>query len=99
MRLFQCFYHLALATVSCFTDFRNRMLAADTVQEYRLRGPVITFNSLCLIAGFAILGFANQVTVRYIGTFLATGAYISNWAALSGYLANNITGCMMLYLQ
>ena len=60
--------------------------------EYRLRAPVITFNSLCLIVGFAMLGFANQVTVRYVGTFLATGAYISNWAALNCYQANNITG-------
>ena len=60
--------------------------------KYRLRGPVITFNSLCLIAGFAMLGFADQVTVRYIGTYLATGAYISNWTALNSYQANNITG-------
>lgn len=60
--------------------------------KYRLRGPVITFNSLCLIAGFAMLGFADQVTVRYIGTFLATGAYISNWTALNSYQATNITG-------
>ena len=36
--------------------------------KYRLRGPVITFNSLCLIAGFGMLGFADQVTVRYVGT-------------------------------
>ena len=39
-----------------------------------------------------MLGFADQVTVRYVGTFLATGAYISNWAALNSYQANNITG-------
>lgn len=60
--------------------------------KYRLRGPVITFNSLCLIAGFGMLGFADQVTVRYVGTYLATGAYISNWAALNSYQASNITG-------
>ncbi|KAL8700335.1 MAG: hypothetical protein Q9201_005505 [Fulgogasparrea decipioides] len=60
--------------------------------KYRLRGPVITFNSLCLIAGFVMLGFADQVTVRYIGTYLATGAYVSNWAALNSYQASNITG-------
>lgn len=60
--------------------------------KYRLRGPVITFNSLCLIAGFIMLGFADQVTVRYIGVYLATGAYVSNWAALNGYQASNITG-------
>lgn len=39
-----------------------------------------------------MLGFADQVTVRYIGCYLATGAYISNWAALNSYQANNITG-------
>ena len=39
-----------------------------------------------------MLGFSSQVTVRYIGVFLATGAYISNWAALNSYQANNITG-------
>ena len=33
-----------------------------------------------------------QVTVRYIGTFLATGAYVSNWAALSAFMANNVVG-------
>ena len=39
-----------------------------------------------------MLGFSSQVTVRYIGTYLATGAYISNWAALNSYQASNITG-------
>jgi hypothetical protein len=39
-----------------------------------------------------MLGFPSQATVRYLGTYLATGAYISNWAALNAYQANNITG-------
>lgn len=60
--------------------------------RYRLRGPVIVFNSICLIIGFCMLGFVDQVTVRYIGTFLATGAYVSNWSALTTYYANNIAG-------
>jgi len=64
----------------------------DATAEYRLRGPVIVFNALCLIAGFTMLGFTNQVTVRYIGVYLATGAYVSNWAALNAYQANNIVG-------
>ena len=58
----------------------------------RTRGPLITFNSLCLIAGFLMLGLPSQVAVRYIGTFLATGAYVSNWAALNAFMANNIVG-------
>jgi len=60
--------------------------------KFRIRGPIIIFNAVCLIIGFCMLGFSRQVTVRYIGTFLATGAYVSNWAALSTYQANNITG-------
>lgn len=60
--------------------------------RYAIRGPVITFNCLCLIVGFCMLGFTDQVAVRYIGTFLATGAYVSNWAALSAYYQGNIAG-------
>lgn len=44
------------------------------------------------MVGIALLGFSNQVTVRYVGVYLATGAYVSNWAALNTYQANNITG-------
>ena len=60
--------------------------------RFNLRGPIITFNCICLIVGFCMLGFTNQVTVRYIGTYLATGAYVSNWAALTAYYQNNIAG-------
>ena len=60
--------------------------------RYHQRGLVIVFNCLCLIIGFCMLGFSSQVTVRYIGTYLATGAYVSNWAALSAYYASNIAG-------
>lgn len=60
--------------------------------RYCLRGPVISFNCICLIAGFGMLGFVDQVTVRYIGAFLATGAYVSNWAAITAYYQNNIAG-------
>jgi MFS family permease len=58
----------------------------------RQRGLVITFNSICLIIGFCMLGFTQQVTARYIGVFLATGSYISNWAAITAYYQTNITG-------
>lgn len=68
------------------------LLSSYIGDKYRIRGPVIIFNAVCLVIGFCMLGFPSQVTVRYIGTFLATGAYVSNWAALSTYQANNITG-------
>lgn len=68
------------------------LLTSYLSDKYNLRAPIIIFNALCLILGFCMLGFPSQVTVRYIGTYLATGAYISNWAALNAYLSNNITG-------
>ncbi|KAL4902541.1 hypothetical protein BDW74DRAFT_180645 [Aspergillus multicolor] len=62
--------------------------------SFRIRGPLITFNALCLIAGYLMFGLpsSTQVTVRYIGTFLTTGAYVSNWAALNAFMANNVVG-------
>ncbi|KAI1349883.1 retrograde regulation protein 2 [Xylaria sp. FL0043] len=68
------------------------LLSSIVGDKYRFRGPVIIFNCVTLIVGFSLLGFAKQDAVRYFGTFLATGAYVSNWAALSAYQANNITG-------
>ena len=68
------------------------IISSIVADRLKLRGPIIAFNSVCLIVGFAMLGFARQPAVRYIGIFLATGAYVSNWAALSAYYQNNITG-------
>lgn len=68
------------------------ILTSFISDRFGVRGPIITFNCLCLIIGFAMLGFSNQVAVRYIGTFLATGAYVSNWAALTAFYQNNICG-------
>ncbi|MDI1491421.1 MAG: hypothetical protein OHK93_002630 [Ramalina farinacea] len=68
------------------------LISSRIGDKFQLRGPVITFNCFCLITGFGMLGFADQVAVRYVGTYLATGAYVSNWAALNGYQASNITG-------
>jgi sugar phosphate permease len=60
--------------------------------RYSFRGPVIIFNSLVLIIGFCMLGFSDNVAARYAGTYLATGSYVANWAALNAYQANNIVG-------
>ncbi|KAI8940407.1 hypothetical protein NX059_004097 [Plenodomus lindquistii] len=68
------------------------ILSSLVGDKYQLRGPVITVNSICLIVGFCMLGFSSQVTVRYVGTYLATGAYVANWAAMATYQANNIVG-------
>lgn len=52
------------------------------------------FNNLCLIAGFLMLGLppADHVATRYAGAFIATGAYVCNWAAVNAYIANNVIG-------
>ncbi|EHY59558.1 hypothetical protein HRR83_001165 [Exophiala dermatitidis] len=68
------------------------LLSSLIGDNYRIRAPIIIFNCVTLIVGFCMLGFPSQVTVRYIGTFLATGAYVSNWAALNAYQANNVVG-------
>lgn len=68
------------------------ILSSLVGDKFQLRGPIITFNCLTLIVGFCMLGFTDQVTVRYIGTYLATGAYVANWAAMATYQANNVVG-------
>lgn len=68
------------------------ILSSIVGDYYQLRGLVISFNCVCTVVGFSMLGFASQNGVRYSGTYLATGAYVSNWAALSTYMASNITG-------
>jgi len=68
------------------------ILSSLVGDKYQLRGPIIIFNSVCLIIGFCMLGFSDQVTVRYVGTYLATGAYVANWAGMATYQANNIVG-------
>lgn len=55
------------------------VLSSIVGDRFKLRGPIILFNSVCLIAGFSMLGFTEQPAVRYVGVCLATGAYVSNW--------------------
>jgi hypothetical protein len=39
-----------------------------------------------------VLGFTSHAVVRYIGTYFAPGAYVSNWAATNAYQSSNIVG-------
>jgi len=68
------------------------VLSSWFADRFGVRAPVIVFNALCLITGFAALGFARNSGARYFGVFLATGAYVANWAALTAYQANNVVG-------
>ncbi|KAK1779483.1 major facilitator superfamily domain-containing protein [Copromyces sp. CBS 386.78] len=66
------------------------IVSSVVADRFRIRGPIITFNALCMITGFAILGFAENSGARYFGVFLSTGAYVANWAALTAYQPNNV---------
>ncbi|KAL2258161.1 hypothetical protein VTK26DRAFT_8645 [Humicola hyalothermophila] len=68
------------------------LISSWYADKFRVRAPIITFNAICLITGFAVLGFASNSGARYFGVFLATGAYVANWAALTAYQANNVVG-------
>ncbi|KAG4026608.1 hypothetical protein MFRU_038g00120 [Monilinia fructicola] len=69
------------------------VIISSTIGDYyQLRGLVIVFNCICTILGFGMLGFASQNAVRYIGTYLVTGGYVSNWAAMNAYQSSNIVG-------
>ena len=68
------------------------LISSWYADKFRIRAPIITFNAMCLITGFAVLGFASNSGARYFGVFLATGAYVANWAALTAYQANNVVG-------
>ncbi|KAL4951623.1 MFS general substrate transporter [Aspergillus filifer] len=80
------------------------LLTSFLGDTFNLRSPLIIFNALCLIAGYLMFGAppvvpsnvtthgSKHVALRYAGTFLATGAYVSNWAALNAYMANNVVG-------
>ncbi|KAH6619373.1 major facilitator superfamily domain-containing protein [Chaetomium sp. MPI-SDFR-AT-0129] len=76
-------YYYAVVPVLISSYFADRV---------RIRGPIIIFNAVCLITGFAVLGFAHNSGARYFGVFLATGAYVGNWAALTAFQANNVVG-------
>ncbi|KAM7200202.1 MFS general substrate transporter [Naviculisporaceae sp. PSN 640] len=68
------------------------LLSSWAADRSKMRAPCIAFNTICMIVGFAVLGFAKNAGARYFGVFLATGAYVANWAALSAYQANNVKG-------
>jgi sugar phosphate permease len=74
------------------------VISSWVADRYRLRGPVIVFNAACVVTAFALLCFAESPAARYAGVFLATGAYVSNWASLSAYQSNNIVGYVITHV-
>ena len=60
--------------------------------RYHCRAPIIITNCLIGVLGLALLGFANNSSIRYFGIFLATISCNSNVPAILTYQANNIRG-------
>jgi len=60
--------------------------------KYRIRGPIIIFNSTLAIIGLPLIGWVENVGVRYFGVFLVCMGANSNIPAAMTYQANNIRG-------
>ncbi|KKK13961.1 hypothetical protein ARAM_000201 [Aspergillus rambellii] len=60
--------------------------------KYRMRAPVLVFNSLVTLVGLPVMGFAQNPAVRFFGVFLTTAGANANIPASMAYQANNIRG-------
>ncbi|CBF71440.1 hypothetical protein AN6778.2 [Aspergillus nidulans FGSC A4] len=60
--------------------------------RYRMRAPILVFNSVLALIGLPIMGFAKSAAVRYFGVFLTTAGANANIPASMAYQANNIRG-------
>ncbi|KAL4919206.1 major facilitator superfamily domain-containing protein [Aspergillus aurantiobrunneus] len=60
--------------------------------KYRMRAPILVFNSLITLVGLPIMGFAESSAVRFFGVFLTTAGANANIPACMAYQANNIRG-------
>jgi MFS family permease len=60
--------------------------------KYHIRGPIIIFNSVLAIIGIPLIGWVENVGVRYFGVFLICMGANSNIPASMAYQANNIRG-------
>jgi hypothetical protein len=60
--------------------------------KYRMRAPVLIFNSVITLIGLPVMGFASSNGVRYFGVFLTTAGANANIPCSMAYQANNIRG-------
>ncbi|KAL2862509.1 major facilitator superfamily domain-containing protein [Aspergillus lucknowensis] len=69
------------------------MLSTSWVgDKYRMRAPILVFNSIITLIGLPVMGFAKGPAVRYFGVFLTTAGANANIPASMAYQANNIRG-------
>lgn len=66
--------------------------SAYVADKYRIRAPVIAFNSLITLIGLPMVGFGKSSALRYTGVFLATAGANANIPSAMAYQANNIRG-------
>lgn len=60
--------------------------------KYHLRGPIIVVNAVIAIIGLPLIGWVDNVGVRYFGVFLVCAGANANIPACMTYQANNIRG-------
>lgn len=60
--------------------------------RYHFRGPQIIFNAVAAIIGLALMGWTEQVGVRYFGVFILNCGVQSNIVMAMSFQANNIRG-------
>jgi hypothetical protein len=60
--------------------------------RWHLRSPFILLNGCLLLIGLPLLGYVDNVGVRYFGVFIATSACNANVPAVLTWQANNIRG-------
>ncbi|WKT43694.1 Major facilitator superfamily [Fusarium oxysporum f. sp. vasinfectum] len=60
--------------------------------RFRIRGPLIVFNSVLAIVGMSLMGFHRLVGVRFFGIFLTAAGVNANLPIIMTYQANNIRG-------
>jgi len=60
--------------------------------KYHIRSPFILLNAFLSLVGLALLGFVENVGVRYFGVFLATAGCNANIPCVLTWQANNIRG-------
>lgn len=68
------------------------MACAFTADHFKIRGPVMIFNSSMYIIGVALTGFASNVHARYAGVFLGVMGIIANIPTQWAYAHNNMVG-------
>ncbi|KAL4973678.1 major facilitator superfamily domain-containing protein [Aspergillus desertorum] len=68
------------------------VITSWVADRYRMRAPILVFNSVLALVGLPIMGFAKSAAVRHFGVFLTTAGANANIPASMAYQANNIRG-------